>query len=86
MARAGGIGIIHRFMTAERQAEEVRRCRAESPSLSRLTGRAARIKGAMYWSGTGSVAWWWWMSTGGLPVSSPNATSSSLTTATMSVT
>ena len=28
---AGGIGIIHRFMTAERQAEEVRRAkRAES--------------------------------------------------------
>ena len=31
MARAGGIGIIHRFMTAEREAEEVRRAkRAES--------------------------------------------------------
>jgi IMP dehydrogenase len=31
MARAGGIGIIHRFMSSERQAEEVRRAkRAES--------------------------------------------------------
>src|SRR5512146_1627249 len=31
LARAGGIGIIHRFMTAEREAEEVRRVkRAES--------------------------------------------------------
>ncbi len=31
LARAGGIGVIHRFMTAEREAEEVRRVkRAES--------------------------------------------------------
>jgi IMP dehydrogenase len=34
MARAGGIGIIHRFMTAEREAEEVRRAkRAESHTV-----------------------------------------------------
>jgi IMP dehydrogenase len=34
MARAGGIGIIHRFMTIEREAEEVRRAkRAESHTV-----------------------------------------------------
>ncbi len=36
MARAGGIGIIHRFMTAERQAAEVRRAkRVESHMVER---------------------------------------------------
>jgi IMP dehydrogenase len=49
MARAGGIGIIHRFMSAERQADEVRKAkRAESHVVEspRTIGCGARCKEA----------------------------------------
>lgn len=49
MARAGGIGIIHRFMSSERQADEVRKAkRAESHVVEspRTIGCGARCKDA----------------------------------------
>jgi IMP dehydrogenase len=49
MARAGGIGIVHRFMSAERQADEVRKAkRAESHVVEspRTIGCGARCKEA----------------------------------------
>ena len=45
MANAGGIGIIHRFMTIEKQAEEVARVKGLGSSL--LVGAAVGVKDAL---------------------------------------
>jgi IMP dehydrogenase len=59
-ARAGGIGIIHRFMTAEREAEEVRRAKrveshiVESPCTLPTGATAGEARAEMARRGIGS--------------------------------
>ena len=81
MARAGGIGIIHRFMTAEREADEVRRVkRAESHIVehpSTLGPEAAAREAQATMSRLGIGGWSWWMLPTAPLALSPVATCSS---------
>lgn len=61
MARLGGIGIIHRFMTGERQAQEVRRAKraeshiVESPQTVPCGTRAKQARSVMTRNGIGGL-------------------------------
>jgi IMP dehydrogenase len=61
MARLGGIGIIHRFMTAERQAQEIKRAKraeshiVESPQTVLCGARARDARAVMTRSGIGGL-------------------------------
>jgi IMP dehydrogenase/GMP reductase len=60
MAQLGGIGILHRFMSIEQQAECVARVkRSESISLSRRSPEPESVDDAAAWTAMRGELWWW---------------------------
>ena len=62
MARLGGIGVIHRFMSVEGQAEDIRRVkRTEGFMVERpydLPSTASVQEAGIAWTSTTSAGWW----------------------------